>query len=282
MSDTVQACPECDSAVVYERADADPAWICYECDAEFDEPVERPSRAPGVTDSADAEEPQGTDSPTPTVGKLDTPDAVFEGVEPGAKLAMADYQQPFTLMDVRHRIVWDVPFGEDWVDAEVIVTQGAGLSGTGYRAAVTSAGEVDLYRPHGDDYVREAEKHITSAHSVEHVGEISTAAKLQLLGDGVAQPEGDDSWQQYYREERRDPRLLPARAVGSGARGREWTTDSGRDSMSIETDNPDDPTIFEELYERHGDAYEELAVSDNPAAPLAQMVVDEATGEDDA
>ncbi|GAB6863280.1 hypothetical protein ACFR97_10430 [Haloplanus litoreus] len=52
--------------------------------------------------------------------------------------------------------------------------------------------------------------------------------------------------------------------------------------MSIETDNPDDPTIFEELYERHGDAYEELAVSDNPAAPLAQMVVDEATGEDDA
>lgn len=50
----------------------------------------------------------------------------------------------------------------------------------------------------------------------------------------------------------------------------------------MSTDTPDDGSdVFDELYAKHGEAYEDIAESDLPAAPLAQLIVDEATGGDD-
>lgn len=187
MTDTTTACPECDSSQVYERETKTPAWRCNDCGAEFETPVERELR----DHSTDAD---SDDTPEPTVTALDTPDAAFAIAEPGATLDMDTYADPFTLMEVCERTVWDVPFADDWVDAEVIVTKGSGVSGDGYRVDVQSDGSVDLYRPRGDEGVREGEKLITTVDDVEHAGEISRASKLQLVGDGVDMPDGDDSW----------------------------------------------------------------------------------------
>lgn len=38
----------------------------------------------------------------------------------------------------------------------------------------------------------------------------------------------------------------------------------------------EDHEVFERLYEKHREAYDALADSDNPAAPIAQMVREEA------
>lgn len=209
-TDSVAACPNCDSSVVYERANADPAWICYDCDEEFDTAFYRAPKSPGSTGGeADAESADESDADVePTAGPLDTPDAVFADVEPGdtVQLSKADtggYHKPMTVMEVRDRTVWGVPCGLDWCDADIILTQGKGLSGTAYLAEVTSAGSVELYRPLVDEHVRNSRKHVASVEAAERVGEVSTASKLQLLGrtgDGDNRPEGDDSWKQYYGE----------------------------------------------------------------------------------
>lgn len=50
-------------------------------------------------------------------------------------------------------------------------------------------------------------------------------------------------------------------------------------SQTESPDDSDDQDIFKELYEKHGDALEDLAADDDdPAAPLARMVCEEATG----
>jgi ribosomal protein L37AE/L43A len=46
-SETVEACPHCDSSDIYARTTTTPAWYCNDCQQAFTEPVERERRAPG-------------------------------------------------------------------------------------------------------------------------------------------------------------------------------------------------------------------------------------------
>jgi len=40
-----EACPDCGSAKsIYHRRTKEPAWVCWECNTEFDEPERRPSQ----------------------------------------------------------------------------------------------------------------------------------------------------------------------------------------------------------------------------------------------
>jgi hypothetical protein len=203
VSETTTACPECDSSQVYERQTVSPAWRCNDCGAEFETPVERECYEDITPDRPDLDDHDEESPDGPTAAPLDTPDAVFADVGPGETLRIDNYADAFTLMEVRDRTVWDVPFGEDWVDAEVILTRGAGLSGTAYRVVVTSDGTVESFRPRGDSHVSEADTRVGAFDDVAVDGEISTAAKLQLIGRNAEtneKPAGDDSWQQYYRE----------------------------------------------------------------------------------
>lgn len=196
MTDTTTACPECDSAVVYERANAEPPWICYECDAEFEEAVERESRDhAGLT----------AGRPDVEAAALDTPDAAFADVEPGDRLDLnkADsngYQDPLAVIEVLERTVWDVPSGTDWVDAEVVLSEGGGATSPFYRGEIRADGTVDLYRPAGDEPIRDARKHIGRIKTAAPAGEVGMEAKLRLADDGVDMPEGDDSWRRVGGE----------------------------------------------------------------------------------
>ena len=47
MSDTVLACPECDTAALRNLVDAEAEFWCQNCRARIDRPTERPSRSSG-------------------------------------------------------------------------------------------------------------------------------------------------------------------------------------------------------------------------------------------
>lgn len=201
MPGTVTVCPECDSPQIYERQTKTPAWRCKDCAHEFAAPVERESRR---QDSLSAGRPDLEDD-TPTAADLDTPDAAFDDVGLGDRLDLdkADsdgYRQPLAVIEVLDRTVWDVPLGTDWVEADVILSR-AGSATTRYcRAEIHADGTVDLYRPADDEPVREARKHIGRIETASDAGEVSQTAKLQLVGDGVDMPEGDDSWKRIGGE----------------------------------------------------------------------------------
>lgn len=189
MTDTeriVTACPSCDSTNVFERATKTPPWRCSACGHEFDEPHERPARPPGGAPSAPA-----------------TPDHAFVDVEPGDKLRLTKaethgYHSDHVVTEIRERTMWTVPFGDDWVDAEVLASQNA-ASGTEYRVRVRADGSVDVYRPVADEPVHDARKHVASIASVSQAGRVSRTSFLaHFVDEERRRPEGDDSWQDLY------------------------------------------------------------------------------------
>jgi len=54
------------------------------------------------------------------------------------------------------------------------------------------------------------------------------------------------------------------------------------ESRSDDGAQSDESDVFEFLYDEYGEELAEIAGSENPAAPLAQLVIDEAGGEEDA
>jgi hypothetical protein len=53
-------------------------------------------------------------------------------------------------------------------------------------------------------------------------------------------------------------------------------------STNTTDSDTDDTDVFERLYEEYREELDDLAGSDNPAAPLAEMVREEARGDEDA
>lgn len=198
MSETTTACPECDSSQVYERETVSPPWRCNDCGAEFETPIEREPRdplTPGRSDLDDAKD-------GPTAADLDTPDTLFTDIMVGEKFAVTetaeggDYTDLFTVVDVVKRTVWDVPFGDDWTDATLVLSYGGATKPT-HEAHVAADGNVELFATISS----RGPNHVADVTGVDHAGEVSTHSKVRLLGDdGVEKPEGDDSWQQYYQE----------------------------------------------------------------------------------
>jgi hypothetical protein len=57
---------------------------------------------------------------------------------------------------------------------------------------------------------------------------------------------------------------------------------TSHDGSSDDAESSDESDVFEALYDEYGEELAALADSENPAAPLAQLVIDEAGGETDA
>jgi len=198
-AESVAACPECDAAGsdVYERETKMPAWTCYACGAEFEDPNWRAPRT-GYEGHVTGE---AYDHDGPTAADLDTPDTLFADVMLGEKVAVTEtadgegYTDPFTVVDIVERTVWDVPFSDDWCDATVTLSDGA--TRPTHEARVAADGSVELFTTTDT----RGPNHVADVTGVEHAGEVSTHSKVQLLADdGVEKPDGDDSWQRYYRE----------------------------------------------------------------------------------
>lgn len=211
-SETVTACPSCDSSTIYERATVEPPWRCGECGHEFAEPVERASRDPGVADRAPADEGSPTDGSAVAsdldeeIATLpeDTPDTGFAARAPGDKIALdkaegQGYADPFVVCEILSRTEWIVPFATNWVDADVILTSGT-PSGTAYRAVVDPDGTVRLYRPAGDERITAASKSVAEVGSVDPAGAVSRAAYAEHFASDPDASEPANPWRDIGRE----------------------------------------------------------------------------------
>jgi hypothetical protein len=199
-TESVAACPECDAAGsdVYERETKTPAWTCYACGAAFEEPNWRAPRT-GYEGHVTGE---AYDHDGPTAADLDTPDTLFTDIMVGEKFAVTDtadggeYVDPFAVIEVTDRTVWEVPFGDNWCDATVVLSNG-GVTNPTHEGRVAADGSVELFATTGT----RGPNHVADVTGVEHAGEVSTHSKIRLhADDGVEKPEGDDSWRRYYRE----------------------------------------------------------------------------------
>jgi len=188
-AESIAACPECDRAGgdIYERSTADPAWVCYNCGAEFATPTWRAPR-PGPY------EHRG-----PSAAALETPDALFATVEVGEKVAITEtdsgggYVEDFAVVDIDARTVWDVPFGDNWCSATLTLSENA--TTPTHEARITADRRVELYSDQGAN----GPTQVATVTGVERAGEVSQSAKLQLIDDGVEIPDGDESWRSVRR-----------------------------------------------------------------------------------
>jgi len=188
-AESVAACPECDRAggSVYERSRADPAWVCYNCGAEFATPTWRGPRSGPYQHRG------------PSAAALETPDALFATVEVGEKVAITEtdsgggYVIDFAIVAIQERTVWDVPFGADWCTATLTLSVDA--TRPTHEAHITADGRVELYSDQGAN----GPTQVAVVTGVERAGEVRQHAKLQLIGDGVEMPDGDDSWRSVRR-----------------------------------------------------------------------------------